>query len=711
MASHTNTWIYGGLDFETYCDLDLKKVGMSRYMAHPSFTVLCAGAVSGTIEQPLLRSEQLDFVQDTTAAYNLLPDFLAQVDYIGAHNAPFEEGCLKWLEKQTNNPAFWSQRSFDLIDTAVIARAMGAAGKLEAAAPQLLGGNKLEMGAGLIQKFSVPTKANGGKPYTPAELQVDLGLLQDWDDFLWYCREDAYLSLQFMLKYYGEFPNREWAFAEITNSMNNEGWYVDRDLVERMQAAYVANTEALVKNFHHRYGVPGKPELNMRSHPQLKAWCLERGVRAKSFDVLNLEKLRKQVTAKTRELTVLDSKFQNYMEVLDLIMVKQALGGSSLAKLQKILDLVDDDGRLRGQYLHVGAGQSWRTSGRGAQLQNLPRLNNIDDVYEDIMSWDNDKISENIRQIFEAEDPDGQLVVGDLSAIESRLLGYVAGEEWKLEAYRNGQEIYKLLAMKFPAYYGVSYDDVTPEMRKAGKVGELACGYGAGSGAVQRFAEKMGIILSDDEATEIQQGWRQANRNITSLWATLDEMLHTALSQKQATTYHFARAGWIKISPADTPQSLTALNPEGQSIEVIVMNGSSEYFRRYIHGAYLVGNDIQYYKPSELKSGDLWRKRMSEPPHAPYKMYGGKLTGIIIQSLAREIFFRGLQSLEYSLHRVPNTKMIGQFHDEVVVEWTPDDQGIPLDRLRSMMFTALTGSAWSRLPLDAHIDAHHRYIK
>src|SRR5690606_11992918 len=152
---------------------------------------------------------------------------------------------------------------------------------------------------------------------------------------------------------------------------------------------------------------------------------------------------------------------------------------------------------LRGQYLHVGAGQTFRTSGRGVQMQNLKRIGGKPRPINPnrVLVWGNDALSSNIRQVFTASEPLGKLIIGDLSSIESRGLAYLAGAEWKLDAYAQGKDMYKVQAVSMGLASG--YDNVTPAQRQTGKVGELSCGYGAGPGAVRSFAEKMGTELTD----------------------------------------------------------------------------------------------------------------------------------------------------------------------------------------------------------------------
>src|SRR5690606_32660614 len=145
------------------------------------------------------------------------------------------------------------------------------------------------------------------------------------------------------------------------------------------------------------------------------------------------------------------------------------------------------------------------------------------------------KLAENIRQVFTSEHPDGRIIVGDFSSVESRGLAWLAGEQWKLDAYASGRDMYKVLASKI---YNVYYDDVLKSQRQVGKVGELSCGYQAGAGAVNSFAENMGVEFSDGEATQLVKDWREANPHIVDLWERLDRLLNDALDSPTGVVEH-----------------------------------------------------------------------------------------------------------------------------------------------------------------------------
>lgn len=714
-----------GLDFETFSSVDIRRHGLDRYINSPDFRVLLASTFSPG------NSHRLDFVLGEPEAETEKLRELLRGQTIIAHNAAFEESVLRWLGIDPET------EGIDIIDSAVIARAVGAAGKLEAAAPQLLGGEKIEVGAKLIQKFSVPTKENGGKPYTKEALEADPDLMKDWLQFGEYCDVDAKLSYMIAVKHRHLLQNYEFENNNITELMNRNGWYVDMDLVHEMHRRYQENLTSLEQDFKRRH--PDAADLNLNSYVQLQRWCAEKGVKTKSFDKLHVDKLLLRIEAKLSDpmfmMTAandpkIQKQYENYDAVYDLLVLKQELGGSSLSKLQTIIDQVGPDNRLRGQYLHIGAGQTYRTSGRGVQLQNLPRLpeeiGDVNDLFqtdgtgEKLWHWTNTQLGQNLRQVFTAEHPDGALIVGDFSSIESRGLAYGAGEQWKLDAYAQKKDIYKMLASTFSSFGGVAYENVTKKQRQAGKVGELACGYGAGPQAVADFAERMGILMPIDEASQIVQDWREANPNIVKFWHALDDALHDvvdtnvgrAVARVSFGVNNSARVVLMKIP---TPESLLRQHHDARSILMQVRTETgAPYLSRIFHGCYMRGNDICYYKPSENRTGDLWRARMTQPPHAWYKLYGGKLAGILTQSFCREMFFYSLRWLMANgLTEIPNVKLIGQFHDEIVLEWWPsnEDGALTLDEAKQMLGMAMTMTNWPGFPLAAEIKHAFRYTK
>jgi hypothetical protein len=452
--------------------------------------------------------------------------------------------------------------------------------------------------------------------------------------------------------------------------------------------------------------------LNLFSHEQVKEWCSQRGVRSASFDKHNVERLIARLKKK-QETGNLSEELE---EVLALLTTKQQLGGSSPKKLETILN-TQYEGRLYDQYVHAGAPQSLRTSGRSVQMQNLPRLSTIRnmDELDSPLHWTNEELSDNLRQVFRASHPKGELYVADFASIESRALAYLAGETWKLEAYARGEDIYKEQAVKI---FGLrSVEQVSKVQRTTGKVGELSCGYGAGAGAVKDFAAKMHVDLSEGEAKQLVNDWRNANPAVTQMWRALHDMLMDTVetgrpSKAWTIPGGVLLRGVVRFRPTVTPISLSAIDSKVQSIEMVVQK-KDMYLRRVFHGCYLKGGNVGYYKPSTLKGGPAWKRKYMDPKTKQeryYELYGGKLAGILTQSFCREIFFESLSRLDQLISRYDNVQIVGQFHDEIVVEWEPGE--MLRAKLEASMEAAMSSSyVHPDLPMAVEVKHAPRYIK
>ena len=705
-----------GLDYETFGTRDLPQVGLRNYLKDEDFQPLLAciwyDGVAGVYDFVKNPGDREEFKK-----------MLAGAGLIYAHNSMFEEAV-------SVRAGFINPERPDLhrlfVDTAVLASAAGASRHLAGAAPQLLNIDKMEEGNNLINIFSKPTARFNFKAPTWAGI-VAAGLEKEWDTFIQYCIRDAELS--FKLAQSIHLPECEEEANMVTEHMNRVGWTVDLDSLHQMQKLYEKNLAQLLSTFQARYDPDQK--LNLNSLKQLKEWCMERGVRATSFDEKHVEKMRKQISKRLIGTALPADKARKLYAVYDMLTTKQALGGSALKKLAVIEAMSDSEsGKLPDQYLHIGASQSFRTTGRGVQMQNLPRLALVRDMKNLFIApntWTNEELAGNIRQLFTSAHPEGKLIVGDFSSVESRGLAWIAGEQWKLDAYYAGKDLYKVLAAS-PDMFDKPYDSITKEERQSGKVGELSCGYGAGAAAVARFAEGMGIEMSEENAQHIVTSWRGSNPAITTLWRKLDEALADLARSGNVGRITLPYCD-IRVGLQHAPESLLALHQGVKSlfVQVFLDNGKElreNVLTRVFHGFHQRGRDFCYYKPSELKSGDLWKNWYRDPKTGKiehYKLYGGKLTGIITQSFCRELFFSRAVALHDQLSQIDNVTLIGQFHDELVMDWTPPketDQNAIQDvndavdlMAQCMSDPVLQGSVLHGFPLDAEVHYDYRYIK
>lgn len=709
---------YIGLDFETYSDVDLIKHGAGRYFAGEHFTVLIA-ATWELDPRGAGYQEEFDFWADGAWDENAVTRLAEAIKgkIVIAHNVSFEESVLRHLGLH-DLPAGY-------VDSAVAARMLGASSALARCAPQLLGMQKVALGEGLIKIFSIPSvyqTDNGSMAFDPA---IVVDEQSQWADFMYYCVVDSKLSFKLWLRFLEDDPRALEIMAEAaaTRRMNEIGWTVDVDLVQRMKERVAVNSQNILANMRELDFLQGAwAALNVGSPQQLQRFCKERGIRAKSFDEKHVARMVEKIKHRLEDDLMSPEKEQGYREVLKIMEAKKELGGAASAKLPKILNLVSADGQLRDNYLHAGAGQTGRTSGKGVQMQNLPQLREVLPV-EDVETWDNEQVARNIRQVFTASHKDGHLVVGDFASVEARALAGLAVEEKILEAYRDGLDLYKVGAAD---HYGIPYEEVTKDQRKFGKVGVLSCGYGAGSGAVQSFAEGMGIMLTKLEAQLIVDSWRGSHPMTVAFWASLEDAFRRALvfggmtaEEHSGIRFHRVAApawlrdhGYLWSIAMDIPLPVVNLPlPVGSSIQF----HQTSYARRWFRGVYIDRFDqVIYHKPVDAKTKhELWTDTFTDKQGKPqkYKLYGGKLAGIATQSLCREMFFAALLRLEKRLSGYSNVRIIGQFHDEIVVDWWPDKEGVSLEQLITIMESVMGPELHGLWPMEAEVNYAYRYLK
>ena len=731
------------LDLETKSSVDLRKHGLDRYVNSPDFEITVAAFTQtsggGTIQDAsavsfdILTTGRADFrnqlqelLEDVRMHTEPSIRYITRVPHatILAHNSQFEKAAL--------TAAGFDISGITFIDTAVIARIVGVHSSLDSASRQITGiRTKMPEGVDLIKRFAVP-REDGTFLIDHLEdfTQEDYDL---WGIFVQYCERDAEVCGDIFEQHWSSLSKLEVSYMLATDAMNEVGWFVDVDLVERMKQVYEHNLEELEQEFRALH-LEDDEVLNLNSVIQLRAWCKRRRVNISSFDSEHVEKYLRQVSGRLEKL-VQDKQPRRYetetvdlYQVGELLKLKQQLGGSSLKKLQTILDTVGPDGRLRYQYVHGGAAQSLRTSGRSVQMQNLKRLPKTPLSEESIADLgthsgiDNETLAQNLRQVFKAKAKKGVLFVGDFSSVESRALAWVAGADWKVKAFGEGHDMYKVMASKI---FKIEYDDVVPAQRQIGKVGELACGYGAGAATVNKFAEKMGVPLEADVTTQLVSDWRELNPEVTRLWELLDAALRDELARSKSGRIFSPRVplshGYsVAFTELETDSNIRAIVPGASDIAMVVYNNQDAViFQRVFRGVYERNGDVCYMKPSALKSGPLWQTHWTKNgQRGPHKLYGGKLTGILVQSLCREIFFNSLVDLQHRLQNLPYVKIVGQFHDEIVVELDATEAEMlgmtaaeAITTVKHKMGLAMTSSSLPGFPLDSEIKSAHRYLK
>lgn len=562
------------LDIETYCDLDLKKVGVYRYVEHPSFRILmCAWAIG---DSPILLEENEADVLLTLRDLILDPNVIKV-----AHNANFERVCFsaklglpvgKYLD-----PEAWE-------DTATIAAEHGYGRMLERVG-KALGVQKDSAGTRLINLFSKPYR---GRRVLPKERP------EQWAEFGRYCVQDVEV-MRHVRRTLGSWPTgRERQIYMTDQRINDYGMAVDVPLAQRARAAALANARVHEAEFTALTGV-----ANPNSNVQVLAWA-----KAAGLGVANLQ-------AETVAALLEKPLSPDHRRALEL---RQELALVAAKKFSAALERTCTDGRLRGTLVFHGA-HTGRWAGKGVQPHNLPRakfqdvVDETDAILELMVDGTGSPLTlkQLVRPMFL-----GPFTVADYASIEARVLAWMAGEEWALQAFRDGRDIYQETA-----------DRMGGLTRSQGKVAVLALGYNGAVGSLQA----MGAHGNEEELLSLVFQWRRANPNIVRFWKRVDEAF---------------RRGSGSVGPIRFGR-----------------NGSDRIIRLPS------GRRLHYHEVKTDKritfldwSGrQVWR----------VDTYGGRLTENITQAVARDILGEALVRLEREGYQ-----SVAHVHDEVLVEgWHP----------------------------------------
>ena len=708
-----------GLDFETFSEVSLPEKGLENYVAHHSFQPILA-----SIAEKGYDTVRFDLVKEGYREFEtVLQGLLSQGYTIVAHNAGFERRVLKWLG--------FKDIDHRVVDSAVMSRLLGAGSKLEVASRQLTTTAKRESGRNLMPMFSWPHEEYDAPSVAYNEAHPD-----EWEEYGYYCDVDAEAGLEIVLAglailvELGELNlwERECRYELLTAAQNQQGWFVDKESVHWMDKRAWANTEIAKAQFLQSID----EDLNFNSPIQLKKFCHARGVKVQSLDKYQAPVWLERVNQMLQDTSANGEQLLRWAEVKTMLEIKLEIGGSSLRKLPVILNLLNKDGRVRHQYMHLGAGQTFRTTGVGIQMQNLARLakvkRDLATLQDYSVEWTNTDMAGQLRQVFMAEHPEGELFVGDFAGVESRALAWLADEEWKLEVARKGLDLYMMLVAK---YDDIAYEDVTEEARPKGKYSELSAGYQASAKAVMEFMFRLGFVITLEEAQEWVTSWREACPNIVAFWKALDDLLHLVVATKLERSFFTARGLEVRMTPFVLP-TVSEVHPGATSICIRIFQPGTKdaLITRFVHGVYSVGRGLAYYKATEtLGDKGLWsnvnetatqKANQGKKPNQKRvqilnTVYGGKVAGIVTQSLCREVFFERLERLDKVLETTQNIGIVGQFHDEVIVEWWPRDPqlegSISAHHLETVMHEVMSESSLIDFPLDAEIKHAHRYIK
>lgn len=620
------------LDLETYSDVDLGKCGAYRYAESPRFEVLLFGYAINSGEVHVIDLALGEKIPEEIL--NALTD-----DNITkwAFNASFERVCLSyWLRKHYPdkfnsysipedsvkgylNPSSWRC-------CMIWSAYMGLPLSLEGVGTVLkLGEQKLKEGKDLIKYFCVPckpTKVNGGRTRN-----LPLHDMEKWSLFKKYNIRDVEVE-QAVKKRLESYPVPEFVWGEyhLDQEINDRGILLDMGVVKNAIIFDEKSKEELTAAMKELTNLD-----NPNSVVQVKQWLSDNGVETESLGKKNVAALIKTSPEDQR----------------DVLLLRQQLAKSSVKKYQAMQNTVCLDGRARGMFQYYGASRSGRWAGRHIQLQNLPQ-NHIPDLedarslvklgdydavkllYDDVP----DTLSQLIRTAFIPRSG-YKFIVCDFSAIEARVLSFLAGEQWRLDVFESNGDIYCASASAM-FHVPVEKNGVNSHLRQKGKIAELALGYGGSVGALKAMgALEMG--LTEEELQPLVDSWRASNPKITKLWWDIDRNVKEAVRLRTHTKTHglnfYYQKGMLFIEL-----------PSGRKLS---------YVKPKIEQNQFGGESVTYEGTGITKK---WERIES---------YGPKFTENVVQAISRDILAYAMKTLSYCF-------ICGHVHDELIIECSMD---------------------------------------
>ena len=624
-----------GIDIETYCDLPLADCGVYRYAESPEFRLLLFGYSADGGEPRCV---------DIARGEELPPEVLAALADPAvektAYNAQFERVCLsRWLglpPGQYLDPAQWR------CTMAAAARLGFPLGLAQCAQALRMEEGKMEEGRALIRYFSQPWR---GKRHLPADAP------DRWELFKQYNLRDVQVEQAILRRTAGIVPQTETerALYVADQRINDRGVLVDRRLAANADRLDSLRKEQLAQEARRLTGLD-----NPNAPGQLKEWIGRRTGMAPA-------------TLAKGSLEELERRMQYFPDVRRVLQIRRELGKTSTRKYRAMLDCACADSRIRGLLQFHGAVRTGRWAGRLVQVQNLPQnhLGDLDVARRAVLTGDLDTLSllyddpaqtlsELVRTAFVAP-PGCTLHVCDFSAIEARVVAWLAGEEWVLDVFRRGGDIYCATASQM-FRVPVEKHGRNAELRPKGKVSVLALGYGGGTAALRAMGgERLG--MTEEEMADTVRRWREANPAIVRLWGTLEKAAMRVIT----------RGG-----TAELPRGLRLSFARGLLL-IQLPSGRALCYPRAAVGE--EENDgwrgtrpvIEYEGTDQLTR--KWGKQ---------RTYGGKLTENVTQAVARDLLAHVILQAERA-----GIRTVFHVHDEIVAE-APASQPLgALERLFS----------------------------
>jgi len=620
-------------DIETYSSVDLAKSGVFRYCEAEDFEILLFGySVNGGLVQvvDLARGEQMPEIILEALTDNSVVKW--------AFNAAFERICLsRFLGLPTGtylDPSSWRCTMIWSAYLGLPLSLMGVGAVLG------LEKQKLSEGKDLIRYFCIPcapTIVNGGRKRNhPADAP------EKWELFVDYNKRDVEVELAIHRRIWRlPVPDLIWDEYHLDQRINDRGVLIDRQLARSAIEMDSLSRQELVSRMKEITDLK-----NPNSVTQVKTWLAENGLEVDSL-------------GKKDVISALDGAPRGIKEVLEL---RLQLAKSSVRKYQAMENAACSDDRARGMFQFYGANRTGRWSGRLIQAQNLKR-NSIEDlaVARTLVKGGNyeavkllygdvpDTLSQLVRTAFIPKS-DHRFIVSDFSAIEARVLSWLAGETWRMDIFAEDGDIYCASAsqmFKVP----VEKHGQNAHLRQKGKVSELALGYNGSVGALKAMgALEMG--LEENELKPLVDAWRQSNPNIVQLWWDVDKAAKDAVREKTTTNTHGIRfsyeSGFLFITL-----------PSGRRLAYVKPRIGTNDF----------GSDCVTYEG--VGGTKKWER---------IDTFGGKLVENVVQAISRDLLCYAMQQLEAA-----GCRIVMHIHDEVVIEAPKEMEVDEVGRIMSIV--------------------------
>ena len=600
------------IDIETYSDVDLINCGVYKYTDSDNFEILLF-AYSVDDEETKI----VDFASGEKLPEEIMEMLLDDSVIKTAFNANFERTCLSRHLGVKLKPEAWRC-------TAVQAAMLALPLSLEGVGVVLgLDKQKMSEGKELIRYFCSPckpTKSNGGRTRNLPE-----DAPEKWELFKTYCIRDVDVEKQIRKKLWKyPIPEKEQQLYCLDQRINDRGIMVDRNLVNHAIACDLLYKETATKRAYELSELE-----NPNSVSQLKGWLTEKGIEVDSLGKATVEELVDKTEG----------------DVQEMLKLRLAMSKTSVKKYEAIDRSVCRESRVHGLLQFFGANRTGRWAGRLVQIHNLPQ-NHISDLelarglvadgrYDDVeMLYEStpNVLSEMIRTAFVAK-PGSRFIISDFSAIEARVLAWLAGEQWRIEVFQTHGKIYEASAS---AMFHVPIEEITKTspLRQKGKISELALGYGGSVGAMTAMgALKMG--LSEEELPSLVTTWRNANPHITQFWWAVDEAAVKAVRDKKP-----SRVGRVAFEYSSGILFVTL--PSGRKLSYVKPKMGVNKFGR---------EGITYEGIGESK---MWMRLETDGP---------KLVENIVLAARRDILAEAMLRLEKE-----GFDIVCHVHDEVVLE-------------------------------------------